>query len=369
MTNLSYMMNKTFNESNTNIIPSNKKYYVLDNVIVDTFTGLIYDTKAKDIIFECANEVFFYNNIPNLGIDNEICSNIIGNVDKEKNIELLKNKLREYFLQLLEKEGSVNNLTKIEDYLTIHLLSSMGEYMYGHVFDIFQKAMVLEKLHFNNYSLLCSNASQIVDFNKHLEALGFISDKHYYNDHLIKDVLYTESVKDRLVYIKKLLYIKPVSAYFSFTKESLEFIRRKYFEYFNVKNEEPIYKIFLNRNGVNIGRNANNYDELRDELLQRNIKIINGDEKLEQVVYLLSKATHVAGIHGSKFINSMFCPRVTKFREYCPDTKNSDRGLEFSIYKKQLKLSEDYELIRYASNSDRDNYTIDIQDLLNFYEV
>ena len=203
-----------------------------------------------------------------------------------------------------------------------------------------------EKLDFN--SILLPKVHEILDFEMHLFALKLDKKNKFESDY-------------GLVEVKNLLYIYPPSHPTSFTPESFSFIRNSYSNAFNLAFENaPDTKLFLTRRKNKFKRYLTNDAEIEHELKAIGVRILDGTENFLEIMGLFSRASHVAGVHGSLFTNNIYGNNKTKYAEYCP------RNRENHTFHHQFKICESYN--HFLVDGDVDyNISIDINNLKQFY--
>jgi hypothetical protein len=330
--------NAPFRDTHLNIFDTPASHFYLSDVIVDFATGLIY--KDGHIVWETANEnIIWYDGW--ISGDPRWQNRIA----RQEQIGERMKKMTTYFENKLEKTANVR--TYDQD-TTLHLLHPFGRYVYGHLYDTLQKLYVInrEKLSFG--SLLLPKTHEIIDFDAHLKVLNL------YDHNLIEN-------DGGLIRIKNLLFITPLVHPTTFSHDSYSFIRNKYRDYFNINSSLPAdKKIFLTRRPGSFTRSVLNDKELEASLTSNGIYYFDGSESLKEVVEIFGYASHIAGVHGSLFVNNIFANAHTKYLEYCPSTR-VDRNFYY-----QYKLFESYQHLLVESDSDH-SVNLNISAILQFY--
>ena len=325
-----------FRDTAINFFDTPRSHFFISDCIVDFRTGLIY--KDGEIHWETANEHVAWE--PHwITVDVRWANRIT----RQALIADRMSQIKQYFD---EKIRNTQNIPSHIDGTALHLLHPFGHYVYGHFYDTLQKLSTIEKekLHFD--SLLLSRQQGIVDFETHLQAIGLTNHPRIPNN-------------SGLVRIKRLLCVMPVSHPATFTTESYEYCRKKYYQYFGVRNDvTPNLKIFLTRR-PGFRRILLNNDEIEKTLKNAGIVFMDGTENLETIVKYFSKASHIAGVHGALFMNNIFGHETTKYLEYCP------RSRPVLAFKNQTKLCGNYEHVLIDDVSH--DISLDVEEILKFY--
>jgi hypothetical protein len=191
---------------------------------------------------------------------------------------------------------------------TLNLAHPFWHYEYGHFFDTFQKISLVNNIEKYD-SVLINNTSKVSEFETHLHVLG------------LSHLNIIEKRPNVLNNFEKLTYIFPIGNTANFTTDSYEFVRAKYYKYFDiVDDKKPDLKIFFTRRPP-LTRYLSNYDEIESYLKSRDVLVFDGTESIETIVNSFSRASHVAAIHGSTLANSVFGNKHTKYLEFCPSKR------------------------------------------------
>jgi capsular polysaccharide biosynthesis protein len=250
-----------------------------------------------------------------------------------------------YFENKLEK---TTEITTYEQDTVLHLLHPFSRYIYGHLYDTLQKLYIVEKENLSFNSILLPKTNEIVEFDIHIKALNL----QKYN--MIKS-------DDGLIKIKNLLFIMPLVHPTTFIHESYLYIRNAYHRYFNLSASVPAdKKIFLTRRPEVFKRSLLNDREMEVALTSNGISYLDGSEPLKEIVQLLGRASHIAGVHGSLFVNNIFAHAHANYVEYCPSTR-VDRN-----FYNQYKFCDSYQHVIIDAEPDH-NLKLDIDSVLEFY--
>ena len=327
-----------FRDISLNIFDSPREFFQLSDCIVDIETGLIY--KNGEIFWEAANEniIWFKNWITT----DSMWTNRISR--QQLILERMKG-MTDY----LEEKIKNSQISEIDKGVTLHFLHPFNRYVYGHIYDTFQKLYITKKNKLNFDSVLLSSPREINNFEDHMHALE-----------LNKKILISSS-EHSLVKVKNLIFIKPVAHPTTFTVESYQYLRDMYYTNLEIDGSAtPVEKIFLTRRpGIN-KRALLNDVEIRADLVKIGVHYLDGTEPFLQVAKLFSKASHVSGVHGAQFVNNIFANENTKYLEFCPLTRPT------SLFRDQYKLCQSYKYILHESDEGH-NISLDVNRLLNFY--
>jgi hypothetical protein len=339
------MWSPDFRDTWLNLIDSPLPYFYIEDCIVDPHTGLIY--KNGEIVWEACNENLVWSSHKSTTDWIRLDSRWQNRISR---FGIITDRM-EYFKSYIDKKISFSNLIANNSNICLHLLHPFGRYVPGHVFDTLQKLYIVEQNRLSFNTILLADSSEMIDFNLHLEILGLNKINHIY------------SKSDELLSIKKLLFIQPVSHPTTFTKDSFTFIRKKYFEYFSVdENLKPNNKIFLIRRKNKFKRNLINEVEIEITLSKIGVTVVDGSENFSELIRLFSSSSHIAGIHGSLFMNSIFGNKSAKYLEYCPSTRIVKTF--YDAYK--FCHSYDFKVAESASSYD---ISIDPDELIKFYST
>lgn len=324
-----------FRDTWLNIFDDPKDVLEYKNVLVEPRSGLV--VKDGEILWNLSNENIIWHK---RWITSD--KNWLNHLSRYKLIYDRMTDLQSYIDSCLKKDNVMN----LPEGKYLHMLHPFGWYAYGHFFDTFQK---ISKVIATDYDkVLLSRNVQVIDFIEHMAVFGISKESIIHLDH------------DGLVFCPSLTYVRPVAHPTSFTVDSYEFIRNKYFDYFNGLGDSTWSKIFLTRKPGSAKRYLLNFNEIDERLRENNIKILDGTESLREIFACFSNATHVAGVHGSLFANCIFSDENCKYLEYCPKTR-VDR-----TFHDKLKRVTDYRHVLIDCD-DNYNVSLDINDLIEFY--
>lgn len=276
--------------------------------------------------------------------------------DQQKFNDELK-KRYEYVKKICNKNKKKNkinlktNTIKL-DGCYVDLTHPFGYYVYGHFFDTLQKLIHFKNIIKNkDIKFIISKIFKIKDFKTHLSIL---CEREIEENDLVRS-----NNKNNFL-IESLHYGLSPAIPTQMTQETYSWIVPKYWEYFKIKNPEPQYNLYLDRNHV-LGsqRGVINNNEVLKFLRKNNFIRVTGNESLSETIEYFSNARYVIGTHGAAFANCMFCNPWTKILEFCPQNR------ENFCYLWRFKIAQDYTHL--LVEADRDyNLKIDIEYLNNF---
>jgi hypothetical protein len=332
------MWTKPFRDISIKIFDSPNSHFFIADCIVDFETGLIY--KDGSIYWDAANEnMVWYDGFI------QVDSRWQNRINRQ---ELIIERMKKQLFYFEEKIKAALIIPEIDEGTTLHLLHPFNRYVYGHIFDTLQKLYIIERDSLDFQSILIPNVHEIIDFDLHLDALSLSK----------KQIIHSDR---GLVRVKQLLFINPVSHPTSFIPESYFYIRKKYFAFFDVKENQVLdRKIFLTRRPGKFKRTLLNDVQLECSLKNLGVLYFDGTETFSEVVSTFSRASHVAGVHGSLFTNNIFGHERTKYLEYCPANR------ENHTFHHQFKLCESYEHRLIGADLNH-NIEISLDELVSFY--
>lgn len=332
-----------FRDTWMNFIDSQLPYLIVDDCLVDSASGLIY--KNGDIVWEASNENLVWTSQSHshdwISLDHRW-------ENRRSRIKLIAERM-DYLKIYFDSKLNSSNQILVESDLCLHLLHPFGRYVPGHIFDTMQKIYTAECNNFLYDTCLLADPREMIDFDLHLKALGLDGNNNLFSE------------KNTIFKVKKLLFIQPLSTPTTFTKESFMLIRKKYFYHFNLSEDAQASKqLFLIRRKNKFKRNIINENQIENLLSKANVTIVDGSESFPVLINLFSTATHVAGVHGSLFMNTIFGNKNARYLEYCPKSR------VVPTFKNAYKLCESYEFHLSDSNSAHDIF-IEPEELLKFY--
>lgn len=332
------MWGKPFRDTWLNIFDSPNTHFYINDCIVDFETGLIF--KDEEILWEAANESMVWTDgWPSVD------PRWKNRISRQDVISERMKKLNNYFKTKIE---NTKNIKEINEGSVLHLLHPFNRYVFGHLFDSLQKLSVVEDEKLNFDSFLISKTHEIIGIESHFKALKIENKKRYESD-------------GGLIKVKRLIYIPPPSHPTSFTPKSFSYIRRNYSEMFGLDFDcEAHAKIFLTRRKGKFKRYLKNDIEVEEALAKIGVITLDGTEDFLYIAQQFSKASHVAGVHGSLFTNNIYGNSQTKYLEYCPRTR------ENHTFHHQFKICKNYSHTLVDSD-DHHNVILEIEQLLNFY--
>ena len=336
------MWSPNFRDTWLNMIDSPQSFHYIDDCYVDAKSGLIY--KDNDIFWEAANECLVW--IGPKGTADWVVSDPRWQ-DRIHRLKIFADRmesLREYFRRKLNNSSVVS----IDKECCLHLLHPFGRYVPGHIFDTMQKLHILKINNLKIDSCLLSSSDEIIDFDFHKTVLGL-------------SAFYDVKNHGDIYKVKRLLFINPVGHPTSFTKDSFLFLRDSYFKALNISSEiYPSRKIFLTRRSGVFKRNILNELEIEEHLFALGVTVVDGSETFIELANLFASASHIAGIHGSLFMNSIFGNRHAKYVEYCPHNR------VVKTFADAYKFCDSYDFTIIKADENH-NMTLSKKDLSDFY--
>jgi hypothetical protein len=325
---------------------SNKKVaaYILENVYLHTASGVVFDKNFK-IIKETADDYSFWmprciHAFPQNQRKAEIYKRI---KDLQKIIYSNKNK---------------KEIIKIQKQC-IHLLTPRNTYSFGHIFDYLQKNEAFQTMkNQEDFLYLISDNSLIKDFHIYLQAFDINPNKCIIPNNLGK-----------FLFFKKMIFPFSPENYESMSEECyikyIDKIKEKTLihidEYKNLKE----VNLYLSRSkNTRLGRKVIDEEILLQYLKDKNFIILNGDESLYEIIFLFSKAKFIFGLHGSLFLNAIYCNKNCKILEL-----NSRIYTKYA-YKNNTRFflkKENYEVINIKKDDKLNVKSQDIIDILKNY--
>jgi hypothetical protein len=334
-------MKNNFRDSDLNFIDSKEDVIKFSNAIVDPSTGIIFDLNKNEIIWEAANEyLLWFSGYEQLWMSSDpLFKNRISR------ISLIHDRMLKLD-SLIRNKIAQNKVRKITG-TVLHLLHPFGFYVYGHFFDTMQKMYAVDKFNLTFDSAILSNPSKIIDIETHLKSLGLENKAHFLNN------------SNELIHLDWGIYLRPISQPPIYTRDSFEFLSKKYSSTLKEKSEKT-YKLFFNRQKGVVPRFVLNGEYLENFLSTNGIEIINGNEPLMRLIDMIGNATHIAGPHGSLFINGIFSNAQTKFLEFCPSNR-INKAFEY-----QFKDCRNYKFMEVNADSES-NIEISPEVIMEFY--
>lgn len=336
------MIEQGFLESNRNLTKAEKYLYTLENVIVDTKTGLVLDEKGI-IKFELAYEVLYWG------------PPIKGNVFDSESL-LIEEICKRYrdkaneVSEALENSDDITNLDPKNAY--IYLLHPVGWYPYGHLHDSLNRLFSCKNESIESPKLLCSRFNKINDFDLHIRAYGYDS-----------SAIVNCTKLPRFIRVPKLLYPVNPSFYTSFRPDVYEWVLNGYSSALSDSSKKYVgerYKLYLTRNHVvNGARGVVNDEEVKDYLLKQGFKVLSGTESLKEIFHYFSNSQCIIAPHGSILVNTIFCPSDSKILEFCPANR-----IDYS-FKNKYKHATQYEHVLVEADS-RFNISLDLEVIKSF---
>lgn len=326
-----------FISSHWNFTGVDKLYYCLEDVYLETKTGLVFDRNMDSIFSLCYESLFWGPAIPAKNFQNQA---------------LLSESLCRKYVKIHEQQESlkkeIKNGGELDDIgESIYLLHPFGWYAYGHLHDSLMRLFSLPENVATTANLLCCDFRRVVEFESHIEALGFDSDK-----------ILDRRKLPRFVKISKLHYGVNPAVPTNYTPESYEWMRQRYLKHFiGEKKLDSIKGLYLSRNSVKAGaRGVVNDDEVIRILQDEGFFILDGTQNLSEVVSLFYRADKIIGPHGSLFVNTIFCRPEADIYEFCPKNRP-----DYSFQNK-LKACQNYN--HYLVDADeKHNIEIDLKKL------
>ncbi|WOD06175.1 glycosyltransferase family 61 protein [Marinomonas sp. GJ51-6] len=164
----------------------------------------------------------------------------------------------------------------------IYMLHPFGWYAYGHLHDSLMRLCSMPDTP-NDTNILCCDYRRVVEFEEHIEALG-------YNRECIID----QRSLPRFIKVSTLHYPVNPGVPTNYTAESYSWMRNRYLTHFVTETEAPkqqIKGLYLSRNSVKAGaRGVTNESEVIEILAKNGFTILDGTQSLGEMVQLFSSA-------------------------------------------------------------------------------
>lgn len=290
-----------FISSHWNFTGVDKLYYELEDVYVETTTGYLYDSSFEPI-FKLYYEALFWG--PAIPAKNFQVPHLLHETLCKKYVKVAKH--AEDLKAQIENTGKIKTIAE-----AIYILHPFGWYAYGHLHDSLMRLFSMPAKG-SSCNLLCSDFRRVVEFEEHISALGFDKEK-------IRD----RRKLPRFIRVEKLHYPVNPAVPTNYTKESYEWMRDKYLNYFTDKdNFTPKKGLYLSRNSVKAGaRGVSNEAEVIEYLVKHGYTVVDGTQDLKEMVQLFSGAEKIIGPHGSLFVNTIFAGENAKIYEFCPKNR------------------------------------------------
>ena len=342
-------MIKNFFNSAWNFSGISEDSYSFDNVYVHPKSGAIFDAKFEPI-FDVLYEVLYWNPA--------IRKEIMNDKDLlEKELAERKHKISQMSCELREEiTRSIANkdISRFAlDGEFVYLLHPFGWYAYGHLHDTLMRLYPLRELkNKDQLNLLCSDFRRVIEFEEHLSALG-------YNPNNI----FEQRQLPNFIFVKRLhVGINPATVT-SYTPETYNWMKKSYIEYFNRQKSDDfshVKGLYLSRNLVKAGsRGVLNEGDVIEYLAPRGFVVLDGTQKLSDVVNYFSTAKYIIGPHGSLLANVMFADKDCKIIEFCPSNRPD------GSFRSKYKDAESYNQVLVDADENF-NIKIDIEQLEEF---
>ncbi len=302
--------------SSLDIFGVNTEFILHENVFVDSKSGLI-GKDSSDLDQMSLTEYVWWNPF---WIEND--SNFKNNKKRiiDERIKIAQT--------LFDDRFSTKKHTYLDqEPLYVSLLHPHARYSFGHLFDTLAKLVILLENYksFDEIVFLVADHKLIIDFEKYLKILLGINMPRFISNRAEREDGFD------FWFCKKVLSIKPQSRPANLNKQSYTFIREQFNEAFPASSYNESKKLFLARRHPNDSRYICNIEDLEIVLSQLGVKILYGNEPLEDIYHFFSNASHVSGYHGSLFANTLFCQKNAKVLEFC--SKNRPDSSFMTKYK------------------------------------
>lgn len=308
-----------------------KEIVVIKNALVDYRHGIILDDNDVPL-FDLLDEVLFWT--PET-YSRCIRSGSTHDFEKHRRVRHVQ-KLSE---ELASTRPNAKRLR--EDVNYIYMLHPFGFHAFGHLFDSLQRLIPARSIISEQMAVIHARSDRIIDFDKHLEILGFRSSR---------------CIEARENLIVPSLVVSPWAAPpAQITPANYQLIFDLYTAQIDKSQRRRLY---LSRNHVRPGnRSVVNEDQVLDQLIPLGFEVLYGDEPIDQIVMKFFQAEFVTGAHGSLFANTMFCQNDARIFEFCPDNRP-----DFS-FKRKIKKAEYY--VHHLVEADEEfNIKIDVDEIL-----
>jgi hypothetical protein len=339
------------------IFPYDEKIIELTPAIIDPERSLCLNENFVPTDTSFAEYIYNFNgNIAHWITNQKLPSNDL-KTGKEfflKNVESRKMSAFEYVQSLTYKP-------KIEfpdEFLYVNLLYAHKSYNFGHFLDYLLKLKNFPEKYLNQkICYIISNHNRIKEFDKWLRFMSPVKDFKTLEIYDFADY------QDKLLVFPRLLEIKKHIWYGNFSdKTDYDFIKNSFKKNIQFVESQENKKLFLTRIPPQ-ERHIKNYKELHKKLTDRGIKILYGDESLEEKYNLMNNSTHICGYHGSMFINAfLFASPNTCILEYCPETR-------YNCNMPVRSFGTDYHFFKTYPSDKNHNADLPIDEILSFYET
>jgi hypothetical protein len=251
-----------------------------------------------------------------------------------------------------------NEIIKIQKQC-IHLLTPKDTYSFGHIFDYLQKNIAFKKMENQEDSLhLISDNRLIKDFNTYLEAFGINPNKCIIPKNL-----------GEILFFKKIIFPFSPKTYECISHEThiqhINKIKRKTLIHIDEYKNSKEINLYLSRSkNTRWGRQIIDEEILLEYLKDKNFIVLNGDESLYEIIFLFSKAKFIFGLHGSLFLNAIYC------NEGCKILELNSRLTTRYLYKANTRFfleKENYEIINIKKDDKLNVKSQDVIDILKKY--
>lgn len=338
------------------IFPTEEKVIELNRAIIDPRRSLCMDENMFPTSTSFAEYIYCYNGDKLQWINNHSPTTNF-KTGKElflENVELRKPIANEYVESLRNKQ----TVTLSDEFLYVNLLCIQRAYSFGHFLDFLLKLKNLpEKYLDQKICYIISDDNSVKEFGKWLTYMSPVKDFKTIKIYDFKDF------QNKLLVFPRLLEIKKHIWYGNFSdKTDYDFIRNSIEQNIPFVGSQENKKLFLTRMPKQ-KRHIKNYEELHKKLTDRGIKILYGDESLEEKYNLMNNSTHICGYHGSMFINALlFASPNTCILEYCPETR-------YNCTLPVRSFGTEYYFFKTCPSDENHNTDLPIDEILSFYET
>jgi len=341
------MYSEPFLPSIHNLTGIKKIENIYSDVIIDTHLGTVLDKDRKPI-FETLYNTLYWTYYEAGSHKPTIHGETMRNDDlRQAEVELRYQRLLKDIEKNCPKDD--NDMDSfLPDEQVIYLITPTGFYPYGHLHDTLNRLYAWRDYIFPNPKVIASDFRRIIDFEQHIEALGFSA-----------DTVVDTRLGSRFIRVPKLYYGVNPSQHTTYTPENYDWLLEQYLGRFSnlVVEHTRSAGVYVDRNHVRAGtRSILNYQEVEEFLASKGFVKLTGEEPLEIIVQEMRKARNIVGCHGSFYANVIFCNPDARIIEYCPE------GHPDQSFRKKHKQASDYQ--QYILPCDDDlNVTIDLDHL------
>ncbi len=210
-------------------------------------------------------------------------------------------------LEHLDK-NTMDKAIKINDKNVLFLDYIYTHYNFGEFWDCIFRVMSNKNI--SNLKLFHLKKNKIKEIKYYFKLLNI---EYPSNDDLLINY---DNNSNKVIFFKKLNFVNILNKCRGYFDYHIAYKFNNIFNKSNHTNKGLI--LYLKRHR----RNLLNEDYLIDKLnIYENLKIINGDESLDKIIFYFTNAKLIIGTHGSLFKNMIFCKKNPLLIELCPKSR------------------------------------------------